>query len=98
MRLKPSLTPREGRGRFGPFILYVDLPMAVDMEQLHVVRRVPTASAAPDAMMDLTVLLCQSQRLTAGHASSLLFLPEIFDLPVVLVQPELEDPRVQVSG
>src|SRR3954462_8665028 len=33
-------------------------------------------------MMDLTILLCQSQRLTAGHASSLLFLPEIFDLPV----------------
>src|SRR5258707_4024361 len=33
-------------------------------------------------MMDLTIFLCQSQRLTAGHASSLLFLPEIFDLPV----------------
>src|SRR4051794_11995238 len=56
--------------------------MAVDMEQLHVVTRVLTASAAPDAMMDLAVLLCQSQRLTAGHRSSLLFLPEIFDLPV----------------
>src|SRR4029077_1189768 len=30
-------------------------------------------------MMDLTVLLCYPQRLTAGHTSSLLFLPEIFD-------------------
>ena len=58
MQLKPSLTPLAGRGRFGPFFLHVDLPMAVDMEQLHVVRRVPTASAAPDAMMDLTVFLC----------------------------------------
>src|SRR5437868_6446105 len=33
-------------------------------------------------MMDRTILLCPSQRLTAGHASSLLFLPEICDLPV----------------
>src|SRR4029077_13202825 len=56
--------------------------MAVGMDQLHCVAVVLTASAAPDAMMDLTVLLCQSQRLTAGHTSSLLFLPEIFDLPV----------------
>src|SRR4051794_15765856 len=82
MQLKPSLTPLAGRGRFGPFFVHVDLPMAVDMQQLHVVTRVLTASATPDAMMDLTVLLGQSQRLTAGHASSLLFLPEIFDLPV----------------
>jgi len=81
MQLKPSRTPLAGRSRFGRSFAHVDLPMAVDMEQLQVVRRVPTTSAAPDAMMDLTVLLCQVQRLTAGHASSLLFLPEIFDLP-----------------
>src|SRR3954453_1680786 len=30
-------------------------------------------------MMDLAVLLCDPQRLTAGQTSSLLFLPEIFD-------------------
>ena len=34
------------------FFLQVDLSMAVDMEQLHVVTRVLTASAAPDAMDD----------------------------------------------
>src|SRR5437763_10905059 len=82
MRLQPSRTPLAGRARFGPFFLHVGLPMAVDMEQLQVVTRVLTASAAPDAMMDRTILLCPSQRLTAGHASSLLFLPEICDLPV----------------
>ena len=43
-----------------PFFLDVDLPMAVGMQQLQVVGRVPTASAALDAMMDLTVFLCQS--------------------------------------
>jgi hypothetical protein len=71
-----------GTRLFGLFFLYVDLPVAVGMQQLQVVRRVSTTLAAPDAMMDLTVLLCQSQRLTAGHTSSLLFLPEILDLPV----------------
>src|SRR3982751_3743072 len=53
--------------------------MTVGMHQLHVVRRVRTASAAPDAMMDLAVLLCDPQGLTADSTSSLLFLPEIFD-------------------
>src|SRR5438128_2492911 len=57
----------------------MDLPMAVGMQQLQVVCRVPTASATPDAMMDLAVLLCEPQRLTADHTSSLLFPPEIFD-------------------
>jgi hypothetical protein len=82
MQLKPSRTPLAGRGCFGRSFAHVDLPMAVDMEQLQVVRRVPTTSAAPDAMMDLTVLLCQAQWLTADPTSSLLSLPEIFDLPV----------------
>src|SRR3954451_21267372 len=53
--------------------------MTVGMQQLHVVRRVRTASAAPDAMMDLTVLLCDPQWLTTDPTSSLLFLPERFD-------------------
>ena len=56
MQLKPSLTPLAGRGCFGRSFAHMDLPMAVDMEQLQVVRRVPTASAAPDAMVDLTIL------------------------------------------
>jgi hypothetical protein len=60
MQLKPSRTPLAGRGRFGPSFLHVDLPMAVGMQQLQVVTRVLTASAAPDAMMDLTILLGQS--------------------------------------
>src|SRR5947209_20514641 len=71
MQLKPSRTPLAGRGCFGRSFAHVDLPMAVDMEQLQVVRRVPTTSAAPDAMMDLTVLLCQAQWLTADPTSSL---------------------------
>src|SRR5205823_5713187 len=33
----------------------------------------------PDPMVDLTVFLRYPQRLTADHASSLLFLPEVFD-------------------
>src|SRR5262245_18921669 len=53
--------------------------MTVGMEQLQVVGRVRSASAAPDAMMDLTVFLCEPQRLTTDLTSSLLFLPEIFD-------------------
>jgi hypothetical protein len=53
--------------------------MAVGMQQLPVVGRVRTASAAPDPMVDLAVFLCDSPRLAADHASSLLFLPEIFD-------------------
>jgi hypothetical protein len=60
MQLKPSRTPLAGRGCFGPFFLHVDLSMAVGMQQLQVVTRVLTASAAPDAMMDLTILLGQS--------------------------------------
>src|SRR5258708_6005784 len=57
----------------------MDLPMAVGMQQLRVVRRVRTASAAPDPMMDLAVFLCVPQELTTDPTSSLLFLPEIFD-------------------
>src|SRR6266540_357390 len=53
--------------------------MTVGMQQLPVVRRVRTASAAPDLMMDLTGLLCDPQGLTADHTSSLLVLPERFD-------------------
>src|SRR5436305_1773011 len=58
-----DLTPLAGRGRFGPFFLHVDLPMAVDMEQLQVVTRVLTASAAPDAMMDPEIEATLSPRL-----------------------------------
>src|SRR4051794_40573794 len=53
--------------------------MAVGMQQLQVVCRVRTASAAPDAMVDLVVLLCDPQGLTTDHTSSLLSLPEMFD-------------------
>ena len=73
--------PRRTR-LFGPFFLYVDLPVAVGMQQLDVVRRVPTTLATPNVMMNVTVLLCQSQRLTADPTSSLLSLPERLDLPV----------------
>src|SRR4051794_32891916 len=51
------------------------------MQQLQVVRRVRTASAAPDPMMDLVVLLRETQRLTTDRASSLLSLPEGLDPP-----------------
>src|SRR4051794_4595685 len=51
------------------------------MQQLQVVRRVRTASAAPDPMMDLVVLLRETQRLTTDRASSLLSLPKGFDPP-----------------
>src|SRR5271168_1078082 len=53
--------------------------MTVGMQQLRVVRRVRTASAAPDPMMDLAVFLCDPQGLTTDPTSSLLVLPEIFD-------------------
>src|SRR3954449_9403387 len=79
MRLKPSQTSLAGRGRFRPCVLHVDLPMTVGMQQLQVVRRVRSASAAPDAMVDLAVLLCEPQRLTTDPTSSLLSLPESVD-------------------
>src|SRR6516164_4066175 len=79
MPLKPSRTPLAGRGRFGPSFAHVDLPMAVGMQQLSVVGRVRTASAAPDPMVDLAVFLRYPQRLTADHASALLLFPEVFD-------------------
>src|SRR3954454_16129711 len=44
--------------------------MAVGMHQLHVVRRVRTAPAAPDPMVDLAVFLCDAQGLTADRTSS----------------------------
>jgi hypothetical protein len=75
IQLKRSRTPLAGRGRFRPSFPYVDLPMAVGMQQLQVVRRVWTASAAPDPMMDLAVFLRDSQGLTADPTSSSLFLP-----------------------
>src|SRR5262245_28776482 len=53
--------------------------MTVGMAQLHVVRRVRSASAAPDPMVDLTVLLCDLQGLTTDPTSPPLFLPEILD-------------------
>jgi hypothetical protein len=59
--------------------LCVDLSMTVGMAQLQVVDRVRTASTAPNPMMDLTVLLCDSQGLTTDPTSAPLFLPEIFD-------------------
>src|SRR5947209_19394397 len=79
MQLKPSRTPLAGRGRFRPSFLDVNLSMAVGMHQLPVVRRIRTTSAAPDPMVDLTVLLREAQGLTADRTSSLLILPEIFD-------------------
>src|SRR3954466_2018449 len=79
MQLKPSQTSLAGRGRFRPCVLHVDLPMTVGMQQLQVVRRVRSASAAPDAMVDLAVLLCEPQRLTTDPTSSLLSLPESVD-------------------
>ena len=75
MQLKPSRTPLAGRGRFCQSFLHMDLPMTVGMQQLQVVGRVRTASASPDAMVDVQVFLCDPQRLTTDHASSLLFLP-----------------------
>src|SRR5215471_18897643 len=53
--------------------------MTVGMEQLHVVDRVRTASAAPNSMMVLTIFLCRSQWLTTNPTSSPLFLPKILD-------------------
>src|SRR5262249_16743715 len=53
--------------------------MTVGMAQLHVVRRVRTASAAPSPMVNLTVLLCDPQGLTTDPTPSPLLLPEIFD-------------------
>jgi hypothetical protein len=74
--------------------------MTVGMAQLHVVRRVRTASAAPNPMMDLPVLLCRPQRLTTDPTSSPLFLREIFDptatcqrLGQLPTQPRLQVPR-----
>jgi hypothetical protein len=52
--------------------LHRDLPMTVGVQQLQVVGRVRTASAAPDAMVDLHVFLRDPQWLTTDHASSLL--------------------------
>jgi hypothetical protein len=75
MQLKPSQTPLAGRGRFCPSFLHMDLPMTVGMQQLQVVGRVRTASAAPDAVMDVQVFLCNPQWLTTNHASSLLLFP-----------------------
>ena len=53
--------------------------MAVGMEQLQVVRRVPAASAAPDPMVDVAVFAGDGQRLTAHQTSSLLSFPEPLD-------------------
>jgi hypothetical protein len=75
MQLKPSRTPLAGRGRFRPSFSHMDLPMAVGVQQLHVVGRVRTASAAPDPMMDVTVFLCESQGLTTDPTSPPLFFP-----------------------
>ena len=72
MQLKPSQTPLAGRGHFCQSFLDMDLPMTVGMQQLQVVGRVRTASAAPDAMVDLHVFLRDPQWLTTDHASSLL--------------------------
>ncbi len=49
--------------------------MTVDMQQLQAVGRARTASAAPDAMVDMQVFRSDPQRLTTDHASSFLFLP-----------------------
>jgi hypothetical protein len=73
MQLKPSQTPLAGLGRFCQSFLDMDLPMTVGVQQLQVVGCVRTASAAPDAMVDMHVFLCDPQRLTTDHASSLLF-------------------------
>ena len=75
MQLKPSRTPLAGRGRFCQSFLDMDLPMTFGMQQLQVAGCVRTAPAAPDAMVEMQVFLCDPQRLTTDHASSLLFLP-----------------------
>ena len=75
MQLKPSQTPLAGRGRFCQSFLDMDLPMTVGMQQLQVVGRVRTASAAPDTMVDVQVFLRDPEWLTTDDASSLLFLP-----------------------
>src|SRR5208282_4992827 len=74
-----SLHERPLRGAVASvrFFLHVDLSMTVGMHQLQVVSPVRTASTAPDTMVDLAVFLCYPQRLTANHASSLLFLPAV---------------------
>jgi hypothetical protein len=79
MQLKPSQTPLAGRGRFCQSFLDMDLPMTVGVQQLQVVGRIRTASAAPDAVVDVQVFLCYPQRLTTYHASSLLLLPRAMD-------------------
>jgi hypothetical protein len=71
MQLKPSQTPLAGRGRFCQSFLHMDLPMTVDMQQLQVVGRIRTASAAPDVVVDAQVFLCYPQQLTTHHASFL---------------------------
>src|SRR3954471_20591634 len=78
IQLKRSRTPLAGRGRFRPSFLHVDLPMTVGVEQLRVLRRLRSTSAAPDPMVDLAVLFRYSQRLAADRASSPLLLPEVF--------------------
>jgi hypothetical protein len=67
--------PLAGRGRFCQSPLYMDLPMTVGVQQLQVVGRVMTASAAPDTMVDVQVFLRDPEWLTTDDASSLLFLP-----------------------
>src|SRR6516162_6944478 len=59
--------------------LAVDLPMAMGVQQLQVVVRLTAASTAPDPMVDVPGLFFDAKDLPAHHASSLLFLPEIFD-------------------
>src|SRR5215831_10191723 len=61
---KPSRTPLTGRGRSHPSYSHLDPPMAVGVEQLQVVGRVRTASAAPDSMVDPALLLRDSRGLT----------------------------------
>src|SRR3954447_13732403 len=78
--LKPSLTPLAGRGWvLQRLLLGVDLSVAVSVEHFQVVTRLLATVTPPDPMVDVPGLLFGVKSLPAHHATSLLFLPEIFD-------------------
>jgi hypothetical protein len=60
------------RTRLGPsaFLSRVDLPVAVAVQQLQVVERVLTATAAPNPMVYVPGLVFYLKRLPAHHALS----------------------------
>src|SRR5215467_3576197 len=74
-----SNTPRGAQPGPSALPFAVDLPMAMRVQQLQVVVRLTAASTAPDPMVDVPGLFLRLKKPSAHHASTPLFLPEIFD-------------------